>query len=35
MRNSNMLLNERVNKSGDNSVEEDMIECAYLRTGTV
>ena len=34
MRNANMLLNERVNKSGDNSVEEDLIECAYLRTGT-
>ena len=33
MRNANMLLNERVNKSGDNSVEEDLIECAYLRTG--
>ena len=33
MRNANMLLNERVNKSGDNSAEDELIECAYLRTG--
>ena len=33
MRNANMLLKERVNKSGDNSAEEELIECAYIRTG--
>ena len=33
MRNANMLLKERVNKSGDNSAEEELIECAYVRTG--
>ena len=33
MWNANMLPNERMNKSGDNSAEDELIECAYLRTG--
>lgn len=35
MRNANMLLNERVNKSGDNSAEDELILCAYIRTGLI